>query len=53
MDITQYFNYGFNEDTWKQYCQRQHQMKMESQNLGKIAVYESRAETEERPVLSL
>lgn len=22
-DLTDYFNYGFNEDTWKVYCQRQ------------------------------
>lgn len=22
-DITDYFNYGFNEDTWKAYCERQ------------------------------
>lgn len=46
VDITQYFNYGFNEDTWRAYCGRQHQMKMESQNLGKISVYESNRENE-------
>lgn len=22
-DITDYFNYGFNEDTWRAYCERQ------------------------------
>jgi len=30
-DISDYFNYGFNEDTWKQYCEKQRRMRMESQ----------------------
>ncbi|KAK3606713.1 hypothetical protein CHS0354_005851 [Potamilus streckersoni] len=26
-DITDYFNYGFNEETWKQYCEKQKRMR--------------------------
>merc|ERR1719264_1128252 len=26
-DITDYFNYGFSEDTWNAYCQRQHRIR--------------------------
>ena len=29
-DITDYFNYGFNELTWQAYCERQRRMRMES-----------------------
>ena len=29
-DITDYFNYGFNEMTWQAYCERQRRMRMES-----------------------
>jgi len=29
-DITDYFNYGFNESTWQAYCERQRRMRMES-----------------------
>eukprot|EP00834_Sanchytrium_tribonematis_P000577 NODE_10_length_61504_cov_0.956502.p49 type:complete len:132 gc:universal NODE_10_length_61504_cov_0.956502:54782-55177(+) len=28
-DISDYFNYGFNEDTWKQYCEKQRQLRQE------------------------
>lgn len=28
-DITDYFNYGFTEDTWKQYCEKQRRLRME------------------------
>ncbi|XP_064609667.1 pre-mRNA 3'-end-processing factor FIP1-like isoform X2 [Liolophura sinensis] len=28
-DITDYFNYGFNEDTWRQYCEKQRRLRME------------------------
>jgi len=30
-DISDYFNYSFNEETWKQYCDKQRRMRMESQ----------------------
>lgn len=28
-DITDYFNYGFTEDTWKQYCEKQRRLRMD------------------------
>ena len=34
-DITDYFNYGFTEETWKLYCERQRQMKSEVGQLNK------------------
>jgi pre-mRNA 3'-end-processing factor FIP1 len=39
-DPTDYFNYGFTEETWRAYCLKQMQMKSEIQNLGKIKVFE-------------
>jgi hypothetical protein len=33
VDMTDYFNYGFNEDTWRLYCKRQQEMRMETRNL--------------------
>eukprot|EP01126_Amoeba_proteus_P024055 TRINITY_DN2417_c0_g1_i7.p1 TRINITY_DN2417_c0_g1~~TRINITY_DN2417_c0_g1_i7.p1 ORF type:complete len:312 (-),score=56.06 TRINITY_DN2417_c0_g1_i7:353-1288(-) len=41
-DITDYFNYGFNEDTWREYWKRTTQMRLESQMHGKISVYDGR-----------
>ncbi|XP_068701953.1 pre-mRNA 3'-end-processing factor FIP1-like [Montipora foliosa] len=38
-DITDYFNYGFTEDTWKQYCEKQRRMRMELQMPKKIFVH--------------
>eukprot|EP00172_Hildenbrandia_rubra_P004068 Plantae.Rhodophyta-Hildenbrandia_rubra.ctg7521.p2 GENE.Plantae.Rhodophyta-Hildenbrandia_rubra.ctg7521~~Plantae.Rhodophyta-Hildenbrandia_rubra.ctg7521.p2 ORF type:complete len:642 (+),score=144.75 Plantae.Rhodophyta-Hildenbrandia_rubra.ctg7521:4109-6034(+) len=35
-DQSDYFNYGFNEETWKLYCERQVQMRLESNMLAKI-----------------
>ncbi|XP_060579613.1 pre-mRNA 3'-end-processing factor FIP1-like isoform X2 [Ruditapes philippinarum] len=29
-DITDYFNYGFNEDTWRKYCQKQNKIRGEN-----------------------
>ena len=37
--VSDYFNYGFNEDTWRAYCQKQVQMRLENESRGKIAVY--------------
>lgn len=37
-DITDYFNYGFTEDTWKQYCEKQRRMRMELTMQKKIYV---------------
>lgn len=28
-DMTDYFNYGFTEDTWNQYCERQKKLRLE------------------------
>lgn len=33
-DITDYFNYGFNEDTWRSYCERQKRMRMHESGVG-------------------
>ena len=32
-DISDYFNYGFNEDTWRMYCEKQRRMRNEAVNL--------------------
>ncbi|KFM68871.1 Pre-mRNA 3'-end-processing factor FIP1, partial [Stegodyphus mimosarum] len=29
-DITDYFNYGFNEDTWKAYCEKQRKLRVDN-----------------------
>ncbi|XP_045204187.2 pre-mRNA 3'-end-processing factor FIP1-like [Mercenaria mercenaria] len=29
-DITDYFNYGFNEETWRKYCQKQNRIRAEN-----------------------
>ncbi|XP_065187124.1 pre-mRNA 3'-end-processing factor FIP1-like isoform X3 [Sycon ciliatum] len=29
-DITDYFNYGFTEDTWKQYCEKQRRLRIDN-----------------------
>ncbi|CAH1368831.1 unnamed protein product [Tenebrio molitor] len=36
-DITDYFNYGFNEDTWRAYCERQKRMRMTESGVGLAA----------------
>ncbi|KAL1922726.1 uncharacterized protein VTP21DRAFT_9102 [Calcarisporiella thermophila] len=40
-DISDYFNFGFNEVTWRIYCQKQKQIREERGNQRKINVYES------------
>ena len=37
-DIADFFNYGFTEETWKLYCDKQRKMKGEINQLNKIAV---------------
>jgi pre-mRNA 3'-end-processing factor FIP1 len=37
-DITDYFNYGFTEETWRLYCEKQRRTKTEVAQLNKIAV---------------
>ncbi len=36
-DITDYFNYGFTEETWAQYCDRQRRLRAEN-NLARLNV---------------
>lgn len=33
-DITDYFNYGFNEDTWRSYCERQKRFRVAESGVG-------------------
>lgn len=40
-DITDYFNYGFNEDTWRLYCQKQVQFRLEQSMQSRIKVFQS------------
>ena len=37
-DITDYFNYGFTEDTWRLYCEKQRKMRQEVNQLNKLVV---------------
>ena len=37
-DITDYFNYGFTEETWRLYCEKQRKMRFEVSQLNKLAV---------------
>ncbi|KAJ3092953.1 cleavage polyadenylation factor subunit fip1 [Quaeritorhiza haematococci] len=46
-DITDYFNFGFNEQTWKAYCTKQKQMREEQNMQRRINVYESKMEPNE------
>ncbi|XP_078171497.1 FIP1[V]-like protein isoform X2 [Carex rostrata] len=51
-DQTDYFNFGFNQDLWKDYFKRLNQLKIESTMQSKIRVYESgRSEPEYDPDL--
>lgn len=34
--LTDYFNYGFNEDTWRAYCERQKRMRVHESGSGLI-----------------
>ncbi|CAK9867096.1 unnamed protein product [Sphagnum jensenii] len=51
-DLTDYFNFGFIESSWKQYCQQLAQLRLEATMQSKIRVYESgRSEQEFDPDL--
>jgi len=52
-DITDYFNYGFTEETWKAYCQKQIQLRLENSMQGKIKVYESKTDTKKETPTTL
>ncbi|KAF3665981.1 FIP1[V]-like protein [Capsicum annuum] len=52
IDVTDFFNFGLNEDSWKDYCKQLEQLRLESTMQGRIRVYESgRAEQEYDPDL--
>ena len=38
-DITDYFNYGFNEDTWKAYCEKQRKLRIDNNVAPKVRLY--------------
>ncbi|CAG8639730.1 5093_t:CDS:2, partial [Paraglomus occultum] len=48
-DITDYFNYGFNEHTWRAYCAKQKQMREEQHLRKRINVYESKPDIPDLP----
>ncbi|KAJ8562208.1 hypothetical protein K7X08_011499 [Anisodus acutangulus] len=52
IDATDFFNFGLNEDSWKDYCKQLEQLRLESTMQGRIRVYESgRTEQEYDPDL--
>ncbi|KAL9223910.1 hypothetical protein vseg_000003 [Gypsophila vaccaria] len=52
VDVSDFFNFSLNEDSWKDYCKQLEQLRLESTMQSKIRVYESgRAEQEFDPDL--
>ncbi|CAH9086642.1 unnamed protein product [Cuscuta epithymum] len=52
IDVSDFFNFGLNEESWKDYCKQLEQFRLESTMQGKIRVYESgRTEQEYDPEL--
>ncbi|KAL0345553.1 UNVERIFIED_CONTAM: FIP1[V]-like protein [Sesamum radiatum] len=52
IDVSDFFNFGLNEDSWKDYCKRLEQLRLETSMQSKIRVYESgRAEQDYDPDL--
>ncbi|XP_059637784.1 FIP1[V]-like protein [Cornus florida] len=52
IDISDFFNFGLNEESWKSYCKQLEQLRLESTMQTKIRVYESgRTEQEYDPDL--
>ncbi|KAL5141720.1 FIP1[V]-like protein [Glycine soja] len=52
VDISDFFNFGLNEESWKDYCKQLEQLRLESTMQSKIRVYESgRTEQEYDPDL--
>ncbi|XP_073722092.1 pre-mRNA 3'-end-processing factor FIP1 isoform X1 [Misgurnus anguillicaudatus] len=55
-DLSDYFNYGFNEDTWKAYCEKQKRLRMglDILNIGsttsKISVQQGRTGNTEKEI---
>ncbi|XP_069487759.1 pre-mRNA 3'-end-processing factor FIP1 isoform X3 [Ambystoma mexicanum] len=56
-DLSDYFNYGFNEDTWKSYCEKQKRLRMGLEALpvtsttNKISVQQGRIGNQEKEVV--
>ncbi|KAI3790370.1 hypothetical protein L2E82_03358 [Cichorium intybus] len=52
IDVSDFFNFGMNEDSWKEYCKQLDQHRLEATMQSKIRVYESgRTEQEYDPDL--
>ncbi|XP_058186731.1 FIP1[V]-like protein isoform X2 [Rhododendron vialii] len=52
LDMSDFFNFGLNEETWKDYCKQLEQLRVETTMQSKICVYESgRTEQEYDPDL--
>ncbi|GMP63890.1 hypothetical protein CsSME_00025394 [Camellia sinensis var. sinensis] len=52
IDISDFFNFGMNEENWKDYCKQLEQLRLEATMQSKIRVYESgRTEQEYDPDL--
>ncbi|XP_022134823.1 FIP1[V]-like protein [Momordica charantia] len=41
VDMSDFFNFGLNEDSWKEYCKQLEQLRLEATMQSKIRVYES------------
>ncbi|WJX25188.1 hypothetical protein P8452_14251 [Trifolium repens] len=41
VDVSDFFNFGLNEESWKDYCKQLEQLRLESTMQSKIRVYES------------
>ncbi|KAK6136435.1 hypothetical protein DH2020_029823 [Rehmannia glutinosa] len=52
IDVSDFFNFGLNEDSWRDYCKQLEQLRLETTMQSKIRVYESgRAEQDYDPDL--
>ncbi|XP_051148469.1 FIP1[V]-like protein [Andrographis paniculata] len=52
IDVSDFFNFGLNEESWKDYCRQLEQLRLETTMQSKIRVYESgRAEQDYDPDL--
>lgn len=50
-DITDYFNYGFNEETWRAYCERQKRLRINESCVGltSLAVGQNQHNIDQKP----
>ncbi|CAD6991515.1 unnamed protein product [Ceratitis capitata] len=47
-DITDYFNYGFNEETWRSYCERQKRFRIQESGVGLASLTQNMNQSAER-----